>query len=634
MNSNKQKKSLKRILRESIIIGFFIWLGDILNELVRSSVFSKISSSYGAFSEKLRSGFLYSVYSRLVPTVEKKQKLKMKISAGIRDSFVCTNYRALVSGMLGMKISTSAIGFLAFGIIILAAGFIASLSSGNSLDTEYALTGVVFTVVSLPMMTARLSWGSVIAKSRTIGGFLCYTAGFREIEIDHFKTLKKGKAACLSTGIAAGIIAALTNPVDLIVALLIILAAMVILYKPEVGCLVCVGILPFVSTLVLCASIGITLLAYAVKIMCGKRSLKLGASDIAVLFFAINLMFAAVSGVEPASGIRTAAVLICLISLYFMISNLIASPKAIRSLTGIMIISMAISAVFGIYQYYFGTVNADWFGSSTLYEAGRAVTSSFDNPNIFASYIILTFPLLLSVIFSRGKGPITRAFSLLTLCAAAAALVFTRSTFAAIACVVSIAVVIFLMNKKIIIAYIAAAFILPAAAGYLPESVKSYASSIFSSLSKVTEHRTDIWSAAAGMIKDNPICGIGIGEKSFSTMYSSYSSGGVKWAPHSHSLFLQIPTWTGFVGLAIFIFAIFLVFSEVYHYSRTGRSNNMKTVSSAALCGIFAALIMGLTCNIWYNFRLFAYFWIIAALAVAAVRCGKKDDEGNDEFEF
>ena len=109
-------------------------------------------------------------------------------------------------------------------------------------------------------------------------------------------------------------------------------------------------------------------------------------------------------------------------------------------------------------------------------------------------------------------------------------------------------------------------------------------------------------------------------------MYQNYSLSGIEAAPHSHMLYLQIWIETGLVGLVVFLMTVLLIFKKVFAYYRNGTNTEMKVVSLAAVCGITAILIQGFTDYVWYNYRVFALFWIMCAFAVSAVRCAQKEE--------
>jgi hypothetical protein len=45
------------------------------------------------------------------------------------------------------------------------------------------------------------------------------------------------------------------------------------------------------------------------------------------------------------------------------------------------------------------------------------------------------------------------------------------------------------------------------------------------------------------------------------------------------------------------------------------------------LCGMLALLLMGLTDHVFYNYRVFLMFWLLAGVSVAQTRVGRAEME-------
>ena len=57
--------------------------------------------------------------------------------------------------------------------------------------------------------------------------------------------------------------------------------------------------------------------------------------------------------------------------------------------------SKPIVAIIGIYQHYSGTALTIWQDSDMFENTGR-ITSTFDNPNVLAEYLIMCLPLIIA----------------------------------------------------------------------------------------------------------------------------------------------------------------------------------------------------------------------------------------------
>ena len=57
-----------------------------------------------------------------------------------------------------------------------------------------------------------------------------------------------------------------------------------------------------------------------------------------------------------------------------------------------------------------------------------------------------------------------------------------------------------------------------------------------------------------------------------------------------------------------------------------------KAITVAAISGLLAALLQGMTDFIWFNYRIFFFFWVAAALISASSRIGMKKIKLKNDF--
>ena len=126
-------------------------------------------------------------------------------------------------------------------------------------------------------------------------------------------------------------------------------------------------------------------------------------------------------------------------------------------------------------------------------------------------------------------------------------------------------------------------------------------------------------------IKENLFAGYGYGQSTFAEIYPQYAYAGMEAAEHTHSIFLQILFGVGAFGLLIFAVFLFFFTQKNLEHIKCGSDYHIQKMSTAAFCAVVGALVMGLFDNIWYNYRIFFLFWIIAGIACAYVRLGDRE---------
>lgn len=168
-------------------------------------------------------------------------------------------------------------------------------------------------------------------------------------------------------------------------------------------------------------------------------------------------------------------------------------------------------------------------------------------------------------------------------------------------------------------------------------------------------YRVNIWRGSVGILEDHFLSGIGIGEGAWRMVYPSYSLSAIEAAPHSHNVYLQITVEMGVLALVVFVVLMFLLVQSSMSYfkrlsdsgamfaplkgdnegnavilvgkikMRLKNTTAMRLEAAAPLCGLVAALVQGMTDYIWYNYRVYLMFWLVAGVVSAYARLGTRE---------
>lgn len=173
------------------------------------------------------------------------------------------------------------------------------------------------------------------------------------------------------------------------------------------------------------------------------------------------------------------------------------------------------------------------------------VSSTFNNPNIFAEYLIMVIPFVSYYGFS-GRRTGTRTLCRFCLLAAAGGIAFSFSRGAYLALLV-IALIFCAANlRKIMLIVITAASTLV----LVPESVLARLFSVTGSDASTNE-RLHIWAAGLETIGHDPLFGMGAGVDNTWEMLLHH---GIN-APHMHNIVLQLLAEGGVIALGLMLFA-------------------------------------------------------------------------------
>lgn len=137
--------------------------------------------------------------------------------------------------------------------------------------------------------------------------------------------------------------------------------------------------------------------------------------------------------------------------------------------------------------------------------------------------------------------------------------------------------------------------------------------------------RRDIWQATTELIKDHPVTGVGLG--AFQFAYTRYDqSSGIQRVEQSHNDYLQIVADGGFIGGAIALVFILLLFVRGFSTLQT-HNRQKRAVAMGALAGCFAIAVHSF---VEFNLQITSNAQLFLALAALAATGRHKHRESED----
>ena len=545
---------------------------------------------------------------------------KRRFARGTEESFILGIVRSILSRLVSTSMKSYGIFFFSASLYS-AIGYLFKVfyfGDGGEPDVGVIATLVFMLIASVMMIASRNTLASALLTSPSANILFFGVAGFRREALEEAGERESKFNIAFISGLLFGIAAYFVHPLYLILAMAGLVAAYLVLIKPELGVLGLCVILPFTPTMVLVAAVLYVTLCYFIKVLCGKRSMKFDLLDGTVLAFMILMAGGGLVSASHAS-IKPMMVYAAFMLGYFLVVNLIRSRAWImRCLVGV-IGSCSLVSLYGLYQNFFGTVDKTWQDSEMFSDIQGRVVSTFENPNVLAEYLIMVIPLIAAMLLT-AKAPRTRlAFGAAGMLACGC-LVYTWSRGAWLGFLIGMLLFFLMYSKHTMTALLFCGLGVPFLPFVLPDSIVSRFTSIGNLADSSTSYRVNIWRGVLKMLGDGYWrSGIGIGNDAFSLVYPAYALSGIETAPHSHNLYLQIVVEIGAVGLGVF-FAVLLFYAQSSFSLHVREKRSEKLLSSAIFCGMAAVLAQGMTDYIWYNYRVFLMFWLMLGLGAAVRR--------------
>lgn len=528
-------------------------------------------------------------------------------------------------------------------VIFNSCGFFAD----NILNIPLNLYGTFLISFSLPAIVymcfeeVELVSVSVYAVSLILGVFLAFTkASFNRVlfsskvfkvmintmsadpfAIDDFdkKSVVVGKSVyfllCV-TGVLLGVSGLFITPYIVLIGLCALIGIMMVLYNFAIGVYITILCFPFLPTMAVVGLLMLSLFSLVIRYLSDDSfTFKRTGLDIYIILFALIIGISGITSFDRSTSINIALVYIVFILSYFAFTNTIRTKKDLSISLSMLIAGGIVVSLIGIYQYIFGFSGGNvWIDSDMFSEIETRVVSTFENPNVLGEYLLIIIPVAIAYFFESGslkeKWASLFAAGILVLC-----MIFTFSRGCWIGMIVSFGILSLFYDRR----FVWAGFILILFAPlYLPESIIQRFMSVGNTTDTSTSYRVYIWFGTIDMLKDYWLTGIGLGEGAFNVIYPHYSYSAIV-APHSHNLYLQIMVENGIVGFVLFAVMTIAFYRNAISSLVRIKKGFLKVCLLSLLSAVTGYLIQGLFDNVWYNYRVFMFFFMALAITM---QCG------------
>jgi len=135
--------------------------------------------------------------------------------------------------------------------------------------------------------------------------------------------------------------------------------------------------------------------------------------------------------------------------------------------------------------------------------------------------------------------------------------------------------------------------------------------------------RFNFWMNAASIIRSSPVWGSGL--NTYTRIIKRNPDQKTWW--YAHNSYLQMAAEIGLVGLACFLWMLFVLLWHGLNYCKQIKDLWPLTFLQGALSGLFGLLVQSFFDNTFYTVQLSMLMWVIFGLMVAVTRLNSKVDE-------
>ncbi|HPB30358.1 MAG TPA: O-antigen ligase family protein [Candidatus Sumerlaeota bacterium] len=331
-----------------------------------------------------------------------------------------------------------------------------------------------------------------------------------------------------------------------------------------------------------------------------------GPEMLAMLIFLTGIAVGFFNAANMTLSVRAALTYVQLIVLWFAVQLIVNDIRHLRILGIVAILTLAISAFAGIYQY--------------IADPALRISGTSQNAAVLSAdlYVALWFCLVLAAgaVHETSKF-LWRAMFVLLLAGILCSL--SRAAYLAFIPSVLVAAIFYGRGKKALPALIAVIILIAILA---PFTIRRLAETSIITDSSTRGHFYSI-KAGLKMIADHPIAGVGLGN--YPEHYLRYVNdpGMVPRTPHNS--YIAIGAEMGIPSLLAFLLIHLLAFRALWKACRSMRMSGDREglLYAAAIAGALAAVVI---IGLFHSLQVTKYLWILLALAAHFPKTGDEAD--------
>lgn len=600
-NTKKYKGSFfKRLIRESFILS---WLNRFLDRIVKlfgSGILYFIFCGSDETDDYLKNGFIGRAFSKINIESRLLRPFKMFVSNGIENSYIVAMYRRIINILISASIRFFGILFCTVGIYGTGIYLAKIFSYITALPNESEIIWSVFLIIAgVPMLISSRSVASVLKTSRFFRLVFIDTLGINEMTLKDQQKAESYGTFAFVLGTVLGLSTVFINPLVIVLTFFVAVILASVLFTPELGLLLAILLFSISSVKVLAIILIITTISFILKVMRAKRNLRFKTADIFVLLFTLYIV--AVGIISGSGGQVRALYLICFITVYFLIKNLIVSEKLIRQ----SLYSLCLGAVAGCLLFVLQYIIID-SQDTYLLALFSKINSSLIVRESFGYFLVMLLPICVALLKIRNRGSEKAGLLVLTALTIVCLIINADSTILTSAYMAVFVYSIFAFKKPIVtsIFFVAITFIFYIISPFVPLLNSTYG------VLNVTLTSSGIGKLIIAYI----FTGVGMGDH---IMIAALNKVGASNHIDSIGLFERLLAEGGIFFLAVFILAAFFILQRAFYCNVRCKNEKVSFITSAFAAVILMFLTLGIFYDMWADIRIYMLFWMICGMVSA-----------------
>ncbi len=357
---------------------------------------------------------------------------------------------------------------------------------------------------------------------------------------------------------------------------------------------------------------------YFIGLCLRNERFRVGSIDFVLAIFMVLVILAEVFSISPSQSLESFIFYATCFLIVILIISSVKTPSDLNLLIVLMLVGVTITGLISIWQYMSGSIKVNPSQTDINFSYGlKRIPSTFGNPNVYAIFLIIMLPFFYSAVLN-AKTLMRKLLLIAMAVPPLVALVLTGTRSAWLAVIISLFIVVFFKNRKLIPVFLLLGLM---SIPLLPASITNRIMTLTNiSNDTSTQYRLKIYESVMHVIKDFWFSGLGLGSDVFQKAYNRYykfTGQGV--IAHAHNLYLQIWLEMGIMGLLSFVWFTLRMIKKSIKAIFSDADKAVKNILIAGLAGIIGVLFMALAEYIWFYPRVMFIFWAVVGIMLAAL---------------
>ncbi len=600
----------------------------------KQSVFDKISEWFFGILAGSFIGRFFTSYEKTNAKFEKKANKqknihspwRKKVIIALQNSKITLSIEKFMTFLLRISLREYGLLFFVMGAVVSILYPLNGMILFVNVSFEYFVYAMAILVCSIPLMFSAHSLAVNILSNKLVSTVLFDFLGIdsESVHTEAEKNRVTHPSIMALIGFVLGIASYFASPINIIIAILLVIFAYNIFKSPETGTVIIVFLLPFIPFEFLKVILIYVFACYLIKLFLGKRLFKLEYLDIFAFATIILMALFGINYQHPIESIPMVLNYIAIFISYFLFANIIRSKEWFRrDMISLTVTSLIVSLI-AIIQAILGKIGQSVSALNTAFPYSGSANATFETSEALGQFMIIAAVFALANMISE-RSDLGKFGHFILLATFTATLILADTKSALVGFLIGVIFLLIIYNRNYLYLALVLALAIPIFYFALPDYMiqQIFAVGFLSDIS--FPKKFNYMKKAFALFLEKPL-GIGVGSEVLDIYFPGFGG------DYVDSLPISIMVELGIIAtIAFLVYAVMFV-RVILSYCAGARNKYRRVNGSAGFCVLTAIFSAGIFSNVWHDSRIMLISFICAALSIAYIKIEREERQINEKY--